>query len=104
MLLGTSSESSYYQDLHSLKLVRNLQMMQTREFKLARVKIPLASQYIAASAQLQGRVAGSFHSNFQGIDFWKNLLANQVISFARVLLKLASILLLSTEDGDVLYV
>ena len=45
-----------------------------------------------------------FHSNFQGIDFWKNLLANQVISFARVLLKLASILLLSTEDGDVLYV
>ena len=54
MLLDTSSESSYYQDLHSLKLVRNLQMMQTREFKLARVKIPLASQYIAASAQLQG--------------------------------------------------
>ena len=59
MLLGTSSESSYYQDLHSLKLVRNLQMMQTREFKLARVKIPLASQYIAASAQLQGSSAVS---------------------------------------------
>ena len=54
MLLDTSSVSSYYQYLHSLKLVRNLQMMQTRKFKLARVKVPLASQYKAASAQLQG--------------------------------------------------